>query len=173
MTQSVPTGPASPDKPQSSAWTLKPGRNPYRRNAFSILDVDPDAGMQEFLRQCRRLGQLLEGKPEVEVRGERVTEADLARAEQLVTEHERFAAERLLAHTVHRLEDPALEEALRAIDAIEFPAPETLLPLPISDPSFLVGLLPESAAQARDAVEPDLDRLSEFLRPRRNDERGV
>lgn len=136
------------DQDGDSVWRLADGRNPYLHNAFALLGIDPDAGQEEFNRQCKRVGMELAVNPQLQRFGRRVDDAEVARAERLSTQRESFAAERLLAHTVHRVNLEDFRDLLAAIDALVFPAPAELLPLPLVNLNMLAELLPTSSSRA-------------------------
>lgn len=148
-------------------------RNAYRHNVFVLIGVDPDAGHEAFDEACRRLRRQLETGQAPVVHGRTIDESDLAAAERLKANEKLYFDERLWTHTVHGLERAAVESALQAIDAVEFPSPESLDPFPIMNAAFLVDLVPEhdDVDTATDAG-PDLEALASALLPDPADECG-
>ena len=157
-----------------SQWRLADGRNPYLHNTFVLLGIDPDAGQQEFNRQVQQISARLAADQELQRFGRRVDDAELARAERLSTEREAFAAERLLAHTVHRVNVEDFAELLKAIEALTFPAPADLLPLPLVNLNVLASLLLAAESRAGLPIENlDLTALCEVARPTAQEERAA
>lgn len=164
----------SRDQDGNSQWRLADGRNPYLHNAFVLLGIDPDAGQQEFNRQVQQISARLAADQEMQRFGRRVDDAELARAERLSTEREAFAAERLLAHTVHRVNVDDFAELIQAIEALSFPAPAELLPLPLVNLNVLASLLPVPESRAAVPVEKlDLAALCEVARPTTQEEQAA
>ncbi|MCC7420700.1 MAG: hypothetical protein IT428_10480 [Planctomycetaceae bacterium] len=166
-------GPA-PESTLRLVQELLENRNAYRHNVFALLGVDPDAGYDAFDQACHQLRQQLDaGRPPV-VRGRTLTESDLATAERLKANERFYFEERLWAHTVHGLDRAAIHSALQSIEAIEFPAPESLDPFPIVNAAFLVDLVPQDAnAGVRPTANPDLEAFESALLPDRADEMGI
>ncbi len=140
MTDSSPN--TNGRSPTTNLWAKIDARNPYLHNVFALFGIDPDAGEREFQRQCRRVRRQLEAGQSREFHGYEVTNIDLARADDLASKQDEYAAERLLAHTVHKIDLQAFEAAMAAIEAVEFPSPDGLLPLAVRNLSFLMALIP-------------------------------
>jgi hypothetical protein len=130
-------------KPPPNLWALSSDRNPYLHNVFALLQIDPDDGVSTLLSKCRRLSRQLEAGLSLSAQGRRIEETDIARGHYLAANAEEFVAERLLAHTVHTIDPREFKTQMEAIESIPFDRPESLLPLPLNNLSFLTRLLPE------------------------------
>lgn len=154
-------------------WELDGARHPYLHNIFALLGVDPDCGQEEFDRECERLGGRLQAQGAVTRNGRAIDDSHLAHATYLTTREDAFAAERLLAHSSHRITSEAFLGLLAAIDAVSFPAPEELLPLPIANAACLTELLPDLSPRSVDVGALDRTQVRAGLPTRRDDEHGV
>jgi len=158
----------------SNVWALTAGHNPYLHNIFALLGIDPDEGERIFTQRCKVVEGRLQGRKEIVVHGRKVVEADVARATYLTQNQEEYVAERLLAHTAHKVDLKAFQEPMAAIEAIAFDPPAKVLPLPIHDVSFLVRLLPEPAQMVAGEIKPlDQAQWESLARPDPAEERAV
>jgi len=142
------------------------GVNPYLHNIFVLLGLDPDANEKDYERTRTRTANRLEANEEIVVHGHRLEQTDLSRAGGLTADVEGFVAERLLAHTHHKIDSKRFDQATKAIEAAPFELPTDLLPLAVRDLSFLTALLPEpSDVVAGEAVPVPQETLAELFRP--------
>lgn len=155
-----------------NVWGLSAGRNPYLHNVFALLGIDPDEGEKAFARKCRSIVGRLRAGQELIAHGRQIEETDLARAEDLTANEVKYVAERLLAHTSHKVDVNVFQESVAAIEALSFDSPGDLLPLPIRDLTFLTRLLPELVDVAGGEPQPvTAERLAELAQPDAADEK--
>ncbi len=153
-------------KPPPNLWTLRSDRNPYLHNVFTLLGIDPDVGGSALLGRCRRLSKQLEAGLDVVAHGRRIEETDISRGHHLAANAEEFVAERLLAHTVHVIDQQEFKTEIEAIEALPFDRSESLLPLPLTNLSFLTRLLPDlPELQAETPVPLSRGRLRQMIQP--------
>ena len=143
------------------------GVNPYLHNIFVLLGLDdPDAGEKDFGNTQRKLSNRLETDEEIIVHGHKLVMTDLSRAAGMAADENAFVAERLLAHTYHKIDGERFDPATKAILSAPFELPTALLPLAIRDLSFLTALLPEPGdVVAGEAVPVPQETLAELFRP--------
>lgn len=123
-------------------WSFKSGHNPYLHNIFMLLGIDPDGSQKAFDRASQRWRQKVASTQETRF-GHEITQTDVAHASLLAKQEEEFAAERLLAHTVHEFDSSTLKEVLDQASQLELPKLEEILPLKVRNLSFLTEKLPE------------------------------
>lgn len=155
----------------TNVWTPVEGRNPYLHNIFVLLEVDPDAPQKGYDRTVTRAMSRVQSNTEWVVHDHPVSATDVSHAEHLAREEAEFVAERLLAHTVHKVGTDEFQEAMQMLGGLQFDDPLRLLPLPVRSLEFLAERLPEQCELAPgDETELPRDRLAELFQPAPADE---
>jgi len=169
----------SREKPEGTAklpnqWQISGDHNPYVHNIFALLGIDPEEGDRALENKCRRADiQVNHGKTWT-VHGHEVDPADVARARYLANQSEEYVAERLMAHTWHKLDMKRFQKPIQSINSLKFDAPADVLPLPIRDLSFVMGMLPQLGdVPAGEAKPLSLNQLEELAQPKPADEQII
>jgi hypothetical protein len=155
-----------------NVWVLQPDRNPYLHNVFVLLGIDPDEGERAYHRRCERADAMLRGGRTLEVFGRTVQDTDIARAHTLTRDEGAFLAERMLVHTTHKIDPKTLAEPLKAIEAIAIGPPADVLPLAVSNLSFVTEMLPPpEGVEASGVSKPPVEAIHELFRFSEEEER--
>lgn len=149
-----------------NVWIIAGDRNPYVHNVFALLGIDPEEGDRALENKCKRADSQVSYGKSWAVHGHQVDSADVARARYLANNSEEYVAERLLAHTWHKLDLKRFQKPIQEINSLKFAAPGEILPLPIRDLSFVMGLLPQLGEVPAGEVRPlSVEELQEVARP--------
>lgn len=155
----------------NNPWPLSADRNPYLHNIFVLLEINPDKPQKEYDRTLDEANKKISSGVEWKVHGYDVSALDTSRGEQLEKLGPDFVGERLLAHTTHEVDIKEFQAALKEIDAITIPKPESLLPLPVRDLTEIARRLPQQPEELVGAAQSfPRERLLELFRPSPHEE---
>lgn len=143
------------------------GRNPYLHNLFAILKLleAPEAPGAKMNNAIITLERAMKVGKQWDVFGYTPTELDIAVAKALQKDANRLTVERLLVHSVHRMDEAQFQEFTEFFESLPVGSAQDMLPLPVVNVQPIARRIP-APQQVSVAVlgRPDVSPLMALLR---------